>query len=56
MAFGVVWLEPDRLAVVGDGLVQLVVPNQGVAEAAVAIGVIGASRIAERDPAMALSS
>ena len=41
MGLGVVGLEPDRLAVCGDGLVGLPLVAQGVAEVVVGHGVVG---------------
>ena len=41
MGLGVVGLEPDRLAVGGDGLVELPLVAQGVAEVLVGLGVVG---------------
>ena len=41
MGLGVVGLEPDRLAVFGDGLVELALVSQGVAEVVVGLGVVG---------------
>ena len=41
MGLGVVGLEPDRLAVFGDRLVQLPLVGQGDAEVVVGLGVVG---------------
>ena len=41
VGLGVVGLEPDRLAVFGDGLVELPLALQGVAEVVVGLGVVG---------------
>ncbi len=41
MGLGVVGLEPDGLAVFGDGLVELALVPQGVAEVGVGLGVVG---------------
>ena len=41
VGLGVVGLEPDGLAVVGDGLVQLPLVAQGDAEVVVGLGVVG---------------
>ena len=41
MGLGVVGLEPDRLAVFGDRLVELALVAQGVAEVEVGLGVVG---------------
>ena len=41
MGVGVVGLEPDRLAVLGDGLVQLPLTSQGGAEVEVGRAVVG---------------
>ncbi len=41
MGLGVVGLEPDRLAVFGDGLVELALVLQGVAEVVVGHGEVG---------------
>ena len=40
MGLGVVGLEPDRRAVFGDGLVELALVRQGVAEVVVGLGVV----------------
>ena len=53
---GVVGLESDRLAVLGDGLVQLPLASQGVAEVEVGPAKSGWSRIASRNSAMASST
>ena len=41
MGLGEVGLEPDGLAVGGDGLVELALAPQGVAEVGVGLGVVG---------------
>ena len=41
MGLGEVGLEPDRLAVCGDRLVQLPLARQGDAEVGVGLGVVG---------------
>ena len=48
MGLGEVGLEPDGLAVVGDGLVQLPLAVQGDAEVEVGLASSGLSRIASR--------
>ena len=46
MGLGVVGLEPDRLAVFGDGLVELLQATEDIPKADVGLGVSGLSRIA----------
>ena len=41
VGLGVVGLEPDSLAVFGDGLVELALVSQGDAEVVVGFGVVG---------------
>ena len=41
MGLGVVGLQPDRGAVLGDGLVELALVHQGVAQVVVGLGVVG---------------
>ena len=55
VGLGVVGLEPDRLAVFGDRLVQLPLFSQGNAEVVVGLGVIGleAQRVAEHQDRLA---